>query len=141
MRVNCSNSSRLDRSCLAATCFIKMKAEQKSAVTIGTPRISRLDSLDCFISGGKELKPLQLNTSHLEMLIWRPKGGPSSCINFRTEHKDDLGLASAPSSRYQAWNSRGQLLSLAIAVISTFSTREKTEDQEDHLLHPGLQSP
>ena len=113
-----------------------MKAEQKLAVQIGTPKISKLDSLDCFISGGKELKPLQLNTSHLEMLMWRPKEGLSSYINFRTEHNDDLRLASVPSSRYQAWNSRGQPLSLAIAVISTFSTREKIEDREDHLTAP-----
>ena len=79
---------------------------------------------------------MQLNTSHLEMLIWRPKGGPSSWINFRTEHKDDLGQTSALSSRYQAWNSRGQLLALAIAIIRTISTREKTEDRDDHLAAP-----
>ena len=33
-----------------------MKAEQKSAVPIGTPKISRLGSLDCIISGERSLK-------------------------------------------------------------------------------------
>ena len=102
-----------------------MKAEQKSAVQIGTPKISKLGSLHCFISGGKELKPLLMNTSHLEMLMWRPKGGPRSWINFRTENKDDLGPASALSSRYKEWNSRGEPQSLTIALIRTFSTRER----------------
>ena len=61
---------------------------------------------------------LLLNTSHLEMLMWWPKGGP-------TVHKDDLGPASAPSSRYQAWNSRGQQLSIVTTVMRTISMREK----------------
>ena len=103
-----------------------MKAKQKSALPMGTPRISKLGLPDCFISKSKELKPLQLNTLHLEMLMWRPKGGHSSRINVTglyTKMTLERQVHCHPDTR--AWNNRGQQLSLEIAAMRTFSIRGK----------------
>ena len=54
-----------------------MKAKQKLALPIGTPKISKLGSPDCFISGGKEFKHLQLNTSHLDVNVKTQGGDPA----------------------------------------------------------------
>ena len=50
---------------------------QKSASLMGEPKISMFGLLDFLMPAGKMSSELCLNTSHLQMLTWRPSGGPT----------------------------------------------------------------
>ena len=62
-----------------------------------------------------------LNTSHLWMLTWRPRGGPNSWSQDIPHRRP----ARAPSSKYQAWKLRPAQSSLVeIADTRMFKTKE-----------------
>ena len=94
---------------------------------MGIPRISILGLSDFLMFNGNISRPCWLNTSHLGRLMIIPRAGPSSWSRVNILHKEDLGPATAPSSKYQAWKGMlEQALSLAIFITRMFKTRENS---------------
>ena len=92
----------------------------KIQVTDGNPK-------NLHIGLGNISSPCRLNTSHLGRLMIIPRAGPSSWSRVNILHKEDLGPATAPSSKYQAWKGMlEQALSLAIFITRMFKTSENS---------------
>ena len=53
-------------------------------------------------SDGKEVVSPGQYSSHLEMLTYKPREGPNSCIRDKDLQIEDLLPAKIPSSRYKA---------------------------------------
>ena len=120
-------SSSCDNRILALVCFLEIKEEQNSWSPMGIPRISILGLSDFFMHNGNMSRPCRLNTSHLGRLTIIPRAGPSSWSKDRILHNEDLGPATAPSSKYQAWNGMlEQAVSLAIFITKMFKTSENS---------------